>query len=75
MAFSWKQAKIDAINMKVRRAKTQAHNQHPDFKRVHPSEAREASEGKYTLLTQRVIKEVKEFQDKAIARRLKTVGR
>ncbi len=72
--FSWKQSKIDALNKKIRRARIQAKAQHTDYKRLHPDEARDASQGKFTLLDARVRKEVKDYQDKVIQRRMKRVG-
>ncbi len=52
-----------------------AHDQHPDYKKAHPDEARDASKGQYTLLTQRVKKEIEDKQAKTIQRRNKLVGR
>lgn len=61
--FSWKMAQERCLNTRLRRAKTQAKAQHPDFKKAHPDEAREASQGNYTKLQTRVKKE---FEDEMI---------
>ncbi len=75
MSFSWKSDFLRVQQLKVRRAKTQAKQQHPDYKRKHPDEARDASQGKYTLLEGRVLKEIKLKQARAIERRLQHAGK
>lgn len=69
MTFSWTQMKEDAIKIKLRREKTLARSQHPDFKLKHPDEARDASGGKYIILTNRILKEMKVKQEQAMQRR------
>lgn len=69
--FSWAKTIVNAENRKIRRAKTQARAQHPDFKKSHPDEARDANENKFTILTARVKKEFKQKQDERVLRESK----
>lgn len=64
-----------SVLKKIKRAKLQANDQHPDYKRIHPDEARDAAKGQYTLLTQRVKKEIETKQKQAIDRRLRRIGK
>lgn len=52
--FSWQKVIDRALETKLRRARTQAKAQHPDFKKSHPSEARAAATGQFTELNKRV---------------------
>jgi hypothetical protein len=74
--YSVQQSKIDALAIKIRRAKIQAKAQHPDFKAQHPNEARDAgkSNPSYTELENRIKKEYQEHLDKSQQRREK-IGR
>ena len=74
MTFSWTQAKADAIKIKIRRNKTLARTQNPDFKLKHPDESRDANTGNYTKLIIRVKKETETVQALALTRREKLHG-
>ncbi len=75
MGFSWKQAKLDAIAIKVRRAKTMAEKKdvNPDFAIKHPEWIREAQQKRFTDLAKKVTEAVQKEQDRAQARRDKLV--
>ncbi len=70
--FSWKQDKIDTVNMKIRRAMTMAKSAtNPTFKLEHPDWVRDASKGDYTLLKKQVKEKVELRQHQAMDRRRK----
>lgn len=73
--FSWDKVRQNNLETKLRRAKIQATIAHPDFKKAHLDEVREAQTGKFTTLQIRVKKEVEEHQNLAIQRRLKRIGK
>ncbi len=75
MSFSWKEFKQKAIEIKLYRAKNQAKGQSPDYKLKHPDEARDASQGKFTLLEARVKRQMLKKQETAMNRRLKRIGK
>jgi hypothetical protein len=66
MVFSREKQLKQGLDMKLRHAKQLAKNQDPEYKIRYPSEAREASQGQYTLLTKRVKTEFKENVDKIL---------
>lgn len=80
MTFSRKQATIDALAIKLRRAKFMA--SHPvdnsgtvnDYSIRYPSDVRNAEKGNFTELIKRVTEETLRKQDQAIFRRKKTIG-
>ncbi len=71
--FSWKQAKIDAVKIKIRRAETMAKkkNSNPDFAIQHPEWIKQAQNNNFTELRIQVAKLVEKQQATAMARRLK----
>ncbi len=75
--FSWKQCKVDAKAIKIRRAITmvQGDNPNPDIAVLHPEWIREAQLKKYTELTKSVGDACDKFQQRAIARRDKFAGK
>jgi len=76
MGFSWEQAKIDAVALKIRRAKTMAVvGSNPDFKLKHPDWVRDAQKKDFTLLNKKVKEEAEKFQQQYAKRRLKLVGK
>jgi len=73
--FSWKQAKLDAIAIKIRRAKTMAINaSNPDFKIKHPDWVRDAQKKDFTMLEKVVKEQMEKKQKKAMDRRVKRGG-
>ncbi len=72
MTFSWEKAKKDAIIHACHSAKIMLKT-NKAYKVKHPGEARDANDGKYTLLTKRVTEEVlkyqKEFTDRVEKRK------
>ncbi len=76
MGFSWKQAKIDAVDVKIRRAITMANAaSNPDFKMQHPDWVRDAQNKNYTNLKKVVKEKCEKYQQKAQARRDKRSGK
>jgi len=76
MAFSWKQAKINAVETKIRRAMTMAKSAtNPTFKLEHPDWVRDAQKNEYTLLKKQVKEKVIKAQDQAQLRRDKRSGK
>ncbi len=76
MVFSWNQAKINAVNCKIRRAMTMAKSAtNPTFKLEHPDWVRDAVKNDYTLLKKVVKEKVIKAQDQAQARRDKRSGK
>ncbi len=76
VGYSHKQMKIDAIAMKIRRAKTMAINaNNPDFKLQHPDWVRDAQKKDFTLLTKVVKEKEEKYQQLAQARRDKRSGK
>ncbi len=74
-AFSRQQSKLDAIKIKIYRAKLQAgHNQ--SYKDKHVAEARDASKGQYTLLIKRITEEtqLKQLRNETFKRKLHDVS-
>ncbi len=70
MVFSWKAAKANAIEIKVRRAITMADSgQNSDFKIQHPDWVRDAQAKNYTHLKKVVKESVERYQAQAQARR------
>lgn len=67
--FSWKRAIDNALKNYIRYNKTQAKAQHPDFKKSHLDEARDAINGNYTKLEIRCKKEFQAKQDEINRRR------
>lgn len=67
--FSWSRAMTEARDCKIRRAKCQAKAQHPDHKKAHADECRDANTNNYVKLTKRVHDDIKAKQDLAIERR------
>ncbi len=62
MTFSRAQSKVRAIEIKQRRAKTQAKNGHPDMKLKHPDWCRDANTGNYTMLNKKIKEECEKAQ-------------
>ncbi len=76
MTFSWKQAKLDAIAIKIRRARTMAINaSNPEFKLQHPDWIRDAQSKNFTLLDKKVKEATEKYQALAQARRDKRAGK
>ncbi len=74
--FSWKQAKIEAIDLKIQRAITMANaGSNPEFKLKHPDWVRDAQKKDYTLLKTQVKDKVLKYQNQAIQRRDKRSGK
>ncbi len=63
MTFSWAQAKKDAVDIKIRRAKIMLRT-NKDYKLKHVAEARDANTGNYTQLTKRIKEETEKAQMK-----------
>ncbi len=63
-AFPRQKTKQDAIDCKVRRAKTQARNQQKDIKTKHPDWCRDANKGDYTMLTKKITEDCQKEQMK-----------
>jgi len=57
VAFSRQDTKTLAIQVKIRRAKTQARGQHPDMKLKHPDWCRDANDGKYTIMIKKITED------------------
>lgn len=66
MVFTREQQLKDALALKLRHAKQLAKNQDAQYKINYPSEAREASQGQYALLTKRIKAEHQERIDKVM---------
>lgn len=64
--FSREKQIIDAEKVLIRQAKQLAKNQDPEYKLRYPSEAREASQGNYALLTKRIKQELKDQVEKTM---------
>lgn len=62
-AFNRQKTLQDALETKIRRAKTMAKAQKPTYKLKYPDETRDANQGNYTKLINRVTKEVNEKQE------------
>ncbi len=76
MSFSWKQAKQDAIAIKIRRAITQAKSgTNPSFKLQHPDWVRDAVKDDYTLLKKQVRDQMEKRQKSVMDRRVKRGGK
>ncbi len=76
MGFSWEQAKINAVAVKIRRAKTMAlSGENPDFKLKHPDWVRDAQTKNFTILNKKVKEEAEKYQQTYARRRLKLVGK
>ncbi len=76
MSFSWKQAKIDAIETKIRRAITMANNgNNPTFKLQHPDWVRDAQTKNYTQLKKQVKEQMEKRQNAVMDRRVKRGGK
>ncbi len=76
MAFSREQDKKNAIAMAIRQAKAQVQGEAKnDTAFSHPDWVRDAVLKKYTQLTIDVTKQMKDYQEMAIKRRLKRVGK
>jgi len=75
MTFSWKEAKSKAVKMQIRINKTLANGNYQDHAIRYPDEVREATAKNYIKLTKRVTEEVTKYQDEAIKRRLKSIGK
>ncbi len=74
--FSWKQAKIDAINIKIERAITMAKSAtNPTFKLQHPDWVRDAQKDDFTLLKKVVREQTEKRQKAAMDRRVKRGGK
>ncbi len=74
--FSWKQMKIEAVDMKIRRAITQSNSAtNPEFKKDHPDWVRDAQKKDYTLLKTKVKEKALKYQLFAQARRDKRAGK
>ncbi len=73
MGFSWKQAKIDAVDIKIRRAITmvQGDNPNPDIAVRHPEWIKQAQQKQYTELKNSVEDLIKREQNQAMIRRKK----
>ncbi len=75
MSFSHKQAKIDAVAIKIRRAMTMAKSAtNPTFKLEHPDWVRDAQKDDYTLLKKQVKELIEKKQKHAMDRRVKRGG-
>ncbi len=81
MPFSWEQAKLRAIDVKLRRAKllagggSKASPANPDFKIKHPDWVRDVNTANISVMNKKVKDEVIKMQETAIVRRLKTIGK
>ncbi len=74
--FSWKQAKIEAVDLKIERAITMANSAtNSDFKILHPDWVRDAQKKDYTLLKKQVREKIEKYQNKAQQRRDKRSGK
>ncbi len=73
LPFSWTTAKQEAIATKQRRARIMAKQPGSDFAIKHPAEARDANDGKYTLLNKRIKDEIEKKQTDILKRRSKLV--
>lgn len=62
MAFSRKETKLKALEIKIRRAKNQARSQKPYHKLKHADECRDANRNNYTMLIKRITKECQDNQ-------------
>ncbi len=62
MTFSRVQALLDAVTIKVRRAKIQARLSDKDFKAKHPDWCRDAAKGDYTLLIKKITEDTQKKQ-------------
>ncbi len=62
MTFSRAHTKSIAIEIKIRRARTQAKAQHKDMKLKHPDWCRDASKGNYTMLDKTIKEECQKAQ-------------
>ncbi len=72
MTFSWDNAKKNALDTKIRRAKTMAKlGENSDFKLAHVDWVREAQTGNYKNLEIKIKDKTQKAQALAIARRLK----
>ncbi len=71
--FSWKQAKKDAIEIKIRRAITQVSGDNPnqDIAIKNPNWVSKAQQKDYTDLKKSVTQLIEKQQERAMARRLK----
>ncbi len=74
--FSWKQEKLNTIDLKIQRAITMANSAtNPDFKALHPDWVRDAQKKDYTLLKTQVKEKCLKYQVKAQQRRDKRSGK
>jgi len=73
MAFSWKQAILNADNNLMRQAKIQAKKGTNETKLKHPDEVRDANQGNYTKLTIRIKNEL-ETKRRIVNERRKLLG-
>jgi hypothetical protein len=63
--FSWKIMKQQAIDIKIRRAKTMAKSDcNPDFSVKHPDWCRDAKKGNYKDLEKKITEQTLKAQDK-----------
>ncbi len=76
MGFSWEVAKKNAIDTKIRRAKTLAIvGSNPDFKLQHPDWVRDAQSKNFTMLIKKVREETEKKQLIHTNRELKKHGK
>ncbi len=76
MGFSREQSKIDAVALKIRRAKTMAVvGTNPDFVLKHPDWVRDAQKKDFTMLTKKTKEDAEKYQKMYLQRRLKMVGK
>lgn len=75
-AFSWAKAKQNAIDIKIRRAKTMATaGQNKEFKDRHPDWVRDAQQNNFVQLVKEIKEEVQKRQKAMQDRSLKLVGK
>ncbi len=73
--FSWKQEKLNAIDIKIQRAITMAKSgTNTDFRIQHPDWVRDAQKDDFTKLKIDVKARIEKYQDDTIRRRLKIAG-
>ncbi len=74
--YSHKQDKIDAIKVKIRRARTMAiAGSNPDFKLSHPDWVRDAQSKNFTQLEKIVKEQCDKYAQRAQQRRDKRAGK
>lgn len=74
-AFSWQKLRREALALRIKEAHIQAGNKecepNPDYAILHPDEVKDAKNGNYVKIDDRITKEFKRECDKADVRRKK----